>query len=327
MISITRLILVLYPRKLRENFDELLKYCEVKKDLDGFLFLVTLISIIISFFIALFVKIFGDFSFIITFLVSFFFVEASIYAWLVLNADSKAAFVEDLLPDVLQLMASNLRAGLTVDRALLLSARPEFGKFQDEINRVGKEIATGKEIDEALLELSSRIRSEKIKKTFQLIISGMESGGELANLLEQTASNLRQQKLVDQRVRTSVLVYVIFIFSAIGFGAPMLFGLSSFLVEVITDIFGKIQLPPASATGSLPITFTQVDITPKFVNTYAIVSLVVTAILGSLILGLISRGKEKEGLKFIPILLGLTIGLFFLVKFIIRTLLGGLFNI
>ncbi|MEK6860473.1 MAG: hypothetical protein AABY07_00740, partial [Nanoarchaeota archaeon] len=125
----------------------------------------------------------------------------------------------------------------------------------------------------------------------------------------------------------NVLVYVIFIFSAIGFGAPMLFSLSSFLIEVVTDIFSKIQLPPTTVSAQLPLAFTKISISPKFVNTYTITSLILTSIMGSLILGLISRGKEKEGLKFLPILIMLTVSLFFLIKFLIRNLLGGLFNI
>jgi archaellum biogenesis protein FlaJ (TadC family) len=252
---------------------------------------------------------------------------ATIYAYLVLSADSRARFVEEVLPDALQLMSANLRAGMTIDKALLLAARPEFGHFRDDINQVGKEIATGKEFGEALFGMAKRIRSERLLKTFQLLITGVESGGELADLLEHSAANLRQQRLVEQRIRSSVLVYVIFIFAAIGFGAPMLFGLSSFLIEVITDIFSKIEIPTADLGRKLPLTFTKVSITPEFVNTYVIISMMLTSLMGSLILGLIAKGKEKEGLKYLPILVILTLCLFFLVKFLIKTLLGGLFDI
>ena len=108
----------------------------------------------------------------------------------------------------------------------------------------------------------------------------------------------------------------------------MLFGLSSFLIQIITDIFSKIEIPTAAEIGrKMPLTFTKVTITPTFVNTYTIISMMVTSIMGSLILGLISKGNEKEGLKFIPILIVLTLVLFFLVRFLISTLLSGLFQI
>lgn len=316
----------LYPVKLKNGYQQLLTYCNIVMDVNRFLTVSMFISVIATVVLTLFSLIFFDVNFLILFAAWFILIQGIIYAWLVLTADSRARFVEELLPDALQLMASNLRAGLTVDRALLLSARPEFGHFKDELNYVGKQLATGKELGESLMELSARIRSDKLKKTFQIIVSAMASGGELAELLVQTASNLRQQRLVEQRVRSSVLVYVIFIFSAIAFGAPMLFGLSSFLVEVISDIFSKVQLPPQDSAMNLPLSFTKVSVPPSFVNTYVIVSMLFTSIMGSLILGLIAKGKEKEGLKYLPILVIVTISLYFLVKLSIKALLGGLFQ-
>ncbi len=316
----------LYPVKLKNGYQQLLNYCNIEVEVNRFLTISAISIFIGTIVLALFTLIFFDVNFFILFVAWFILLQGILYAWLVLTADSRARFVEELLPDALQLMASNLRAGLTVDRALLLSARPEFGHFKDELNYVGKQLATGKELGAALMELSSRIRSDKLKKTFQIIVSAMSSGGELAELLVQTATNLRQQRLVEQRVRSSVLVYVIFIFSAIAFGAPMLFGLSSFLVEVISDIFSKVQLPPQESAANLPLSFTKVSVKPSFINAYTIVSMLFTSVMGSLILGLIAKGKEKEGLKYLPILVIITISLFFLVKISIKAILGGLFQ-
>ncbi len=322
-----RLISKLYPEKVKQDFKQVLMYNNITTNLENYIGFITVVSFTLSVFIALLVRIFVNFSFFIVLIAGFIITISSVYAYLVLSADARARFVEEVLPDALQLMSANLRAGMTVDKALLLAARPEFAHFKDDINEVGKEIATGKEFGAALMGLSARIRSEKLHKILQLINTGVESGGELADLLEHSASTLRQQKLVEERVRSSVLTYVIFIFSAIGFGAPMLFGLSSFLIQVITDIFSKIEIPTTDIGSKLPFTFTKVSITPSFVNTYTISSMVITSIMGSLILGLISKGKEKEGFKYIPILIVLTLVLFFLVRFLIKSLLGSLFQI
>ena len=73
--------------------------------------------------------------------------------------------MEDVFPDFIELMASNLRAGMTIDKALLLSSRKEFAPLDEEILLLGKEIITGKEIMQALHDMALRINSEKIKKT------------------------------------------------------------------------------------------------------------------------------------------------------------------
>jgi len=254
----------------------------------------------------------------------FFLFQILVYFILLLRADAKATFVEGILPDVLQLMTSNLRAGLTTDKALLLSARPEFGPFQDEINRIGKEITMGAEVGKALLDMTQRIRSERLSKTMELVVSGLRSGGELASLLEQTARNLRQQGLVDGRIRANVMMYVIFVFAAVCFGAPLLFGLGTFLVEVLTMNLQALDVPKTALTTSMPISFSEVSLGIHFVIRYSVVFLMTSSVLGSLILGLIYKGKERDGIKFIPILVASSLAIFFLIRFTIRNMLGGL---
>ena len=314
-----------YPKKLREAYDNLLRYSGIKINTDRFIgFIVAsgfLLALVMMFGLALFIRV----PFLVSFIASFFLFQILVYFLLLLKSDAKARFVEEILPDVLQLMASNLRAGLTTDKALLLSARPEFGPFQDEINQVGKQITMGKEIGEALSEMTEHIKSQRLNKTVALIVSGLRSGGELASLLEQTAKNLRQERLVDGRIRANVMMYVIFIFIAVCFGAPLLFGLSSFLVEVLTQNLAAMQLPE-SVSSTLPMSFTEVSIDPDFVMMFAIIFLITSSFLGSLILGSISKGREREGIKFIPILIVLSLGVFFLVRFAIKNMLGGLFG-
>jgi len=320
-----RFLARVYPKKLRKDYVDLLKYSGIKVNSDKFIGFMIVFDFLFALAMAFFLGAFFGMSWWFSFFGIFLVFQILIYFLLLLRADAKARFVEGILPDVLQLMSSNLRAGLTTDKALLLAARPEFGPFQDEINNVGKEITMGKEISEALVGMTKQIKSERLSKTMTLIVSGLRSGGELASLLDQTARNLRQEKLVDSRIRANVMMYVIFIFVAVCFGAPLLFGLSSFLVEVLTESLGNIDLPE-NQMGDMPINFTDVSITVDFVIMFSVVFLITSSIMGALILGLISKGREREGIKFMPALVLASLGVFFLIRFTIKTLLGGLFG-
>ncbi len=322
-----RIIARLYPEKLRQSYKELLDYTAIQTPLEKYLTFITVITLVASGVVSFFLTLFLDINFFLLFVVCFVLAQLVAHSWLSLNADARGKFVEDLLPDLLQLMASNLRAGYTLDRALLLAARPEFGSFKDEINRAGKDVATGTDFNEALVEMSERIKSEKLQKSVQLIVAGQRSGGSLVDLLAQSATNLRQQKMIDERIRSNVLVYVIFIFAAIGFGAPVLFSLSSFLIDIMKEVFSQIDLPDTTGNIDIPISFSEVTLEPSFVMQYVILSMIITSIMGSMIIGLISKGKKKAGLKFIPILIVLTISLFFIVRSVISSLLGGLFSL
>ncbi|MBW2989820.1 type II secretion system F family protein [Candidatus Woesearchaeota archaeon] len=316
----------LYPKKLRDGYSELIRYSGIKIHRDKFMGLLLSLGFLLALASAFFLALFFRVPLLVSFILVFSMVQVLSYFMLLLRADAKARFVEEILPDVLQLMSSNLRAGLTTDKALLLSARPEFGPFQDEINQVGKEITMGKDISSALLEMGSHIKSETLNKTIALIVSGLKAGGELAALLEQTARNLRREALVNRRIRANIMMYVIFIFIAISFGAPLLFGLSSFLVEVLTNNLKSVELPTSAIAGTLPISFSSVSITPDFVMMFAVVFLVTSSILGSLILGLMSKGRERDGIKYMPILALISVAIFFLIRIAIKNMLGGLFG-
>ena len=109
-------------------------------------------------------------------------------------------------------MSSNLRAGITIDRSMLLSAREEFDPLDKEILKTGRDITTGKDIQSALQNMSKRIGSNKIAKTVLLIISGIKAGGDVATLLEETAVHMREKSFLEKKAASSVLMYVIFYF-------------------------------------------------------------------------------------------------------------------
>ncbi len=319
-----RLFARLYPFNIRNNYKNLLTYSGIKIQYDRFIGFVLSFSLVLSFALSLNILMINrSLNLFFMWLILFVFIQALIYFYLLLSADAKGKEIEKVLPDALSLMSSNLKAGYTTDKAFLLSSRPEFGILAEEINKVGKDITIGEKIENSLLKMSSRIKSEKLEKTISLIISGLKSGGELSSLLSQSSYNLRNQDLIDQKIRSSVLMYVIFIFTAAGIGAPILFGLSSFLVQILTEKLAAISIPVSAI--AIPIGLSKINIDPNFIFGFSVLSLFTTSILGSLVLGLIAKGKEKEGLKYTLPLLILSLGIFFIVRFLISRLLAGLF--
>lgn len=239
-----------------------------------------------------------------------------------LKKTSRLNKIEDVFPDFLQLMSSNLRAGITIDKAMLLSARGEFGQLDKEIQKTGRDIATGKNIEKALLDMSDRIGSEKIAKTISLIISGINSGGNVATLLEETAVNTREKAFIEKRAASNVLMYVIFIFIAVAVGAPALFGLSGLLVEILTTILSGL---PAVESTNVPFAMSNINISTDFILYFSLAFIVLTDILASLVLGLVSKGEEKQGLKYLPPILLISLGVFFIVKLSLSSVVKGFF--
>ncbi|MDP2925043.1 MAG: type II secretion system F family protein [Nanoarchaeota archaeon] len=284
---------------------------------------IIIISVILALFISSAVLLFyksilgSGLSFIMTIVVIF----AYFYFKDMLSKSSRIKRIEDVFPDFLQLMSSNLRAGMTIDRAMLLSSRPEFYPLDIEILKTGKDIATNKDIEIALIGMGQRISSEKINKTLLLIISGIRAGGNLSILLEETSANMKEKDFVEKKAYSNVLMYVIFIFLVVAIFAPGLFSLSNVLVEVLTKILSGI--PEMDTSTSSTFTLSKVNISISFIRYFSITFMITIGILASLILGLVSKGEEKEGIKYIPPILILSLTIFFLVKmFILRFLTG-----
>ena len=329
-MEIYRIIDVFIPHYTK-NLEDLLFYLELKVKPRKYisavfnfsLFAGILAGCLLYFFLFtnLLYMLFAILASVASFLVVFFGMLLFISLTISLRADMKATTVETVLPDALALMATNLRAGLTTEQALFSSARPEFGYFKKEIERVGKEVGAGKPIDDALYGMIKRIRSKVAARNIHLIVTGLRSGGELAKLLEESSISLRETMLAKKQMSVSVLSYTIFIIIALTIASPLLLSLTGKLAEVFVELFSTIEITPTAVSAAdMPLTSlfsTEMSIKPGLIRTITFMIVVINSVIGSLIVGGLTRGDEKRGLRYLPLLLAAGVGMFFLVRFVL----------
>lgn len=256
--------------------------------------------------------------------------QALVYVYLAYVSDRRASDVNEILPDALQLMSANIRAGMTTDRAIWLSARPEFGPLETEIKRVSSKVLGGDRINEALRDMTERINSDLLGRAVKLMIEGIESGGEMATLLEETASDIRTAQEMKKKVKSNVTMYSMFIIFASVLGGPLLFSISLYFIEITSKLWGG-QMSGAqeglSQTGASMISMGVPQLEPAELRLFALVTIGVTTFFGGLIIGLIQEGKATKGLKYAPFMVIAGIGLFLASKFIITTFFGGFMSL
>ena len=323
---IYRAFSLLIPKKIRINLEEAIELIKISPRPPVFAgFLVSNI-ILVSLLAGFSVGFFLNKSALITSASVFIFLILGIYFIIILAKDKRIRMIEETLPDALQLMSSNLRSGMSPDRAFLLSARPEFGPLQEEISFIGRKVALGNNISMALTEMALKIKSKRLIRSVELINSSIRSGGSLATLLEATSKELREQNLIDLRIKASITMYIIFIFSAITFISPVLFGLSTYLVEILRNTFAQIDLTSISATN-IPISISNITITKAFLNNFIAIFIIANSFMTSMLLGLIGKGKRRSGLKYFFPMIIVGIAIFYITQFLIETLFSGLFVI
>jgi len=324
-MSIYKTLARIIPSKLRKRIRREILCSTIKIDPEKLIGALILWGIIISLLISVILYQLLEINHIIGFFIGLTAVFLLSYIWIMFSIDAKTKQVEEVLPDALQLMSSNIRAGLTTDKALLLAARPEFGPLAEEIKRVGRETIIGRSLESALMDMCNRVKSENLQRTVELIVNSLRSGGKLADLLDQTANDIRDQQLIQREISAGVLMYVIFIFIAIGIGAPMLFAVSSFLVEMLTTNISRISsgLPPEVVSG-MPISIQVSSISSGFIRMYSLLALSLTSILGGMTMAVIRTGKVRDGFRYIVILLPLSIVIYYLISIVMVQLFGGM---
>ena len=70
------------------------------------------------------------------------------------------------------------------------------------------------------------------------------------------------------------------------------------------------------------MTFQGIAIDPEFLYYYVSLSLGVTSFFGALLIGLIQEGSERAGLRYIPILIAISLSIFFLTRMMVERFFG-----
>ncbi len=244
---------------------------------------------------------------------------------LTLGVSSRAGKVEEVLPDFLSMVASNIHSGLTPDKALIVSAREEFGALTDAINEAGKRSITGMPLDQVMLGMRDNIKSDILEKTINLIVEGLHSGGDMAELLEKTSMDIRKFRSVKREVNSVIMSYELFIMAAITLGAPLLYGVATFLVDIMIKIRGKISAgDSAQLSGGSGIFKGKLLLTTDGVTLFAVVAIVITVLFGCMAVGVMGSGKRMEGLKYFPFLTFIALGILFGIRFGLDSMLKGM---
>jgi hypothetical protein len=243
-----------------------------------------------------------------------------------LKGAKRAKEIEKVLPDALQLIAANIRAGMTPDRALWVSARPEFGALEKEIRRIGSETLSGETLEEAFMHMGTRVSSKVLDRTIRLLVEGMESGGEIATLLTETANEIRAVEILDKEMTANVAMYTMFITFASLIGAPLLYGISTFFMEILTKMSPSLGAEAIKQSKALGVRTVGIStaVSPEFLFNFSLIAIIITTFFAALMVGLIKKGDEKRGFVYAPLFVVTGLAIFWIVRYAIISMFGSL---
>jgi pilus assembly protein TadC len=246
-----------------------------------------------------------------------------VYFYLDLKVYKRTREMEDMLPDFLQMVASNLKGGLSFENALLAAIKPRFSILANEMSEVAKKLMTGHDVSKALSELSHKYDSPMLRRSIDLMISEIESGGEIASLIDKIVDNIKETQLLKEEISTSAVAYVMFISAIVIVIAPLLFALSYNLLIVTLSFMSRLSSTEA-VTTYISLTITEGSVNPDDFRIFSLLALGIISLFSSMIVSIVEKGSVKSGLKYIPLFLIGSMSLYLIFLRVLSSVFTGI---
>ncbi len=206
--------------------------------------------------------------------------------------------IEKDLPDYLDNLISNMKGGISIEKALLKSVSKEQKALLREVTLVNQKILMGDTVCQALEGFRERFDSAIIERTFFLIEEGLKNGGNIIKPLERISENLKNIYNLNNELKANSGGFVTVIYSITIFVSPLLFALALTLLTFLGNLFkllSKSQENLSFTVSEIPAEYTDYLI----LFSYSMIMLI--TFFSSLITAELKNEKLHDSIKYLPI--------------------------
>lgn len=122
--------------------------------------------------------------------------------WLRFRTQRRIAAINKQLVETITLIANSLRAGFAFAQAIDLTAKQIGPPMANELGRVLLDINLGMNTEDALQAFDERIGSDDVDMVVTAILIQRNSGGNLAEVLENVTETMRDRERIEGEIRT-----------------------------------------------------------------------------------------------------------------------------
>ncbi len=263
---------------------------------------VTLIVTLIFFLIMTIISTILNLSFFVV-LMSTLSIPVIVSAYIYYKNQKRLDNIELDLPDYLRQLSALIKVGYGLESAFNELSTTINNSLNDEIKRALLETSFGRPFEESLMDIAQRNNSNNLKHTFQIIIYSKESGGNLSDVLESIANDLTDSIMLKRERKAGVMMSVMFLIISSTIATPFALGMIRLYSEFIAQIGKTNPLENVIPTASMG---------------YVIIQSVLVAIL----IGIVMYSDSKKGIKYVIILVPLSILVYYCSQIIFKGILG-----
>jgi len=198
---------------------------------------------------------------------------------------------EELYTEFLFKLSEMMRGGLDPIKSVTELAKTDLGALNPDVRVCANSMKFGKSFEEAMRQMAKNLRSELVARYTDLVIQASYSGGSVADLILKSSEDMRSILSIEREKEGNLKQYVIIFYMAQGIILFISYTLNTSLLPFLSYTaaagFGSI------GTGGIA----EIDFTQGFFHL-----IMLNALFGGLIIGKISEGDARYGLKHSAIL-------------------------
>ncbi len=200
------------------------------------------------------------------------------------------------IPKFLREVAEAGRSGLTLTRAIEISAQRKYGPLTKELRRVVAQLSWGVSLEHAMESFSERVDTLLGRRTARLIIEVSRSGGDVQGVLESINKHIGDLQAIERERKSSLRPYVAIVYIAV---AIFLFTDILLINTFFKEVSRLQEVQQTVVSGAL--LQSAIDV-PQLVRVLFHTS-IVQAFFGGLVAGKMGEGSSGAGMKHALILM------------------------
>ncbi|HUI01116.1 MAG TPA: type II secretion system F family protein [Nitrososphaerales archaeon] len=198
---------------------------------------------------------------------------------------------EEDFTDFLFELSELVRGGIDPIKAIITLSQGSLGSITKPVQTVAKQMQIGYTFEQSMRNLAATLNSQLVDKYVDLVIQASYSGGSVANLIQRASSDMSTFLSIEKEKRAGLSQYMVILYAA----QVILIALSAIMVvQFLPDLKSIASLGSTSFSGSI---LGQSDIGSVDLERDLYFLVVINGFMGGLVIGKISEGKIKYGLK------------------------------
>ena len=211
------------------------------------------------------------------------------------------------LPDTLKSLSTTNAIGLSLTEGMKTVAENTSGVLGEQLEKVSNDISWYNDINTAMSDFANRIKSPVVSRTVKLITQANKSTGDIQDVLEVAATDVRKRRRLEKKRKQEMLIYTaVILVSYLVYTGVIIMIDSFFLAEIASIDLGSSEV--GGGGGGVQIT----DVPVGLYKMVFFHSTIIQAIGSGLLAGQLASNDPRDGLKFtIPLLMLSTVAFLF----------------